>query len=250
MKDLYGNDDIEAIYQAALRVPLAEKIQMALLTIQTYEKTALALSPDGFYVCFSGGKDSIVLADLFKKAGVTYELHTSHTTLDAPQLVQFIKDKYPEAIQHKQPEAMLNYMVSHGKGLPSRLGRWCCSSYKENGGVGYFNAVGVRAPESPRRKGLWRQVMTDTRTKKQILAPILYWTDEDVWEYIKSDNLAYPVLYDAPYNFKRVGCTAVLWAAKTALKNLSYSRNMSRCGKPQQKDSLKSGKLYHARETD
>ena len=46
--DLYGNDDIEAMYQAALAVPLAEKIEMALLMIRTYESMALNLSEDGF----------------------------------------------------------------------------------------------------------------------------------------------------------------------------------------------------------
>ena len=47
--DLYGNDDIEAMYQAALAVPLAEKIEMALLMIRTYESMALNLSEDGFW---------------------------------------------------------------------------------------------------------------------------------------------------------------------------------------------------------
>ena len=68
-KDLFGNDDIEAMYQSALRVPLPDKIEMAILTIQTYEQAALNLSEDGFYVCFSGGKDSIVMAKLFEMAG-------------------------------------------------------------------------------------------------------------------------------------------------------------------------------------
>ena len=60
--DLFGNDDTEAIYQQALAMPLAEKIEIALLTIRNYEQMALKLSDDGFYVCFSGGKDSTVVA--------------------------------------------------------------------------------------------------------------------------------------------------------------------------------------------
>lgn len=226
MPDLWGNMDEEELYQQALAVPLDEKIEMAFDLINIFNNQAQSINNEGWYVNFSGGKDSIVLADIYKQSfkcnqNIKYQLHTSHTTLDAPQMIYFMKKYYPDLIVHSQPESMLNYMVSHGKGLPSRMGRWCCSLYKENGGIGYFNAVGVRAAESARRKGLWRQVMTDTRTKKQLLAPILYWTDEDVWAYIKSNNLPYPELYDEPYSFKRCGCLGCPLGGKNRAKEFA-----------------------------
>ena len=40
-------------------------------------------------VCeYSGGKDSDVLLRLFKMSGIPFEVHNSHTTVDAPQTVR------------------------------------------------------------------------------------------------------------------------------------------------------------------
>jgi len=202
--DLYGNDDIEAMYQAALRVPLAEKVQLAILMVQTYEQMALNLSEDGFYVCFSGGKDSIVMAKLFEMAGVKYKLHTNNVTLDPPELVQFVKQHYPETTWHHVGQNLPAYMAKHGKGLPTRMSRWCCEIYKEQGGAGCFVAIGVRAPESPRRKGLWSPVKQHYKNKTPIMSPILYWTDEDIWTFIRGNEMPYCKLYDE--GFKRLGC--------------------------------------------
>lgn len=39
-------------------------------------------------VCtYSGGKDSDVMLELFKRSGIPFEVHNSHTTADAPQTV-------------------------------------------------------------------------------------------------------------------------------------------------------------------
>lgn len=157
--DLFGNDDTEAMYQQALATPLAEKIEMALLTIRNYEQMALNLSPDGFYVCFSGGKDSIVMAKLFEMAGVKFDLWYNCVTIDPPELVQFIKSDYPQAKWNYPMQGNLPmHMKNKSNGPPTRLARWCCEIYKEQGGTGYFKAIGVRAAESPRRKGLWKTV--------------------------------------------------------------------------------------------
>jgi phosphoadenosine phosphosulfate reductase len=37
-----------------------------------------------------------------------------------------------------------------------------------------------------------------------VLCPILYWTDEDVWQYIEEQKLPYCSLYDE--GFTRLGC--------------------------------------------
>lgn len=202
--DLYGNDDIEAMYQFAIAVPLEEKISRAILMIQTHEQMALNLSAEGYYVCFSGGKDSIVMAKLFEMAGVKYNLNYSNVTIDPPELVRFIKREYPQAIWHNPKKHILRHMVDNYQGLPTRVMRWCCSIYKEQGGNGLFKAVGVRAAESARRKGLWQPIRVIPGQRVPVMSPILYWSDADVWQFIRDNEMKYCSLYDEGYN--RLGC--------------------------------------------
>jgi phosphoadenosine phosphosulfate reductase len=87
--------------------------------------------------------------------------------------------------------------------------RWCCSKYKENGGRGLFKVVGVRIAESPRRARLWREFAM--KLGSLYLAPICYWTDSDVWDFIHGRSLPYCGLYDE--GFKRLGCIGCPFAA-------------------------------------
>ena len=41
--------------------------------------------PEGYYVAFSGGKDSITVLDLVRRSGVKYDAHYSLTTVDPPE---------------------------------------------------------------------------------------------------------------------------------------------------------------------
>ncbi len=211
MKDLYGNIDEEGMYQMALAVPLAEKIESAIALIRSFESQALQLSNDGFYVCFSGGKDSIVLERLFAMSGVKYSNHYNNVTIDPPELVQFIKREYP-AVNWHNPAKNLPMMMADIGMPPTRLARWCCLHYKEQAGQGTFRATGVRCAESPRRKGLWKTVNKDRESDGFILCPIAYWTDADVWNFIRQNEMKYCSLYDE--GFKRLGCIGCPMADK------------------------------------
>ena len=61
-------------------------------------KTASEMSL-GYYgkplVCtYSGGKDSDVMLELFKRAGIPFEVHHSHTSADAPPTVYHIRKMF------------------------------------------------------------------------------------------------------------------------------------------------------------
>lgn len=67
-----------------------DKVEKAIKRIQLYEPE------EGYYLCFSGGKDSCVIKALADMAGVKYDAHYSVSSVDPPELVRFIKDNYPE----------------------------------------------------------------------------------------------------------------------------------------------------------
>ena len=195
MSDLFSIRSESELYQDAIGQPLHIKVDNAV--------GLLKLLGDGAVVCFSGGKDSVVIADLVRRAGINATKVYSVTTIDPPELIYYIRDHHRDAIWNRQPTFMLQYMVDKGKGLPTRLARWCCEKYKENTGTGHVTVIGVRAEESVRRKAIWKQVNA-TRRGGIILAPIVYWTDADVWQYIQENRLPYCRLYDE--GFSRIGC--------------------------------------------
>ena len=62
-----------------------DKVAEAIHILREYE-------PDeGYYVAFSGGKDSLCVYWLTKIAGVKADYHYSFTTVDPPELIKFIR---------------------------------------------------------------------------------------------------------------------------------------------------------------
>lgn len=157
--------------------------------------------PAGYYVAFSGGKDSIVIRDLVLRAVVRHDIHYSLTTMDPPEVVQFIKTFDDVIIEHP-PETMWKLILK--KGMPRRQARWCCEELKERGGSGRLVLTGVRAAESVKRRHRKMVETCYTDTTKTFFHPIIDWTEAEVWEYIKERGLEYCSLYDE--GFKRIGC--------------------------------------------
>jgi len=164
--------------------------------LQQFEPT------EGYYLAFSGGKDSIVLKHLADRSGVKYDAHYSVTTIDPPELIRFIRKEHP-AVKWDRPEkAFLTRLAE--KGFPLRQRRWCCEEYKEKGGSGRVVLTGIRAAESVRR-GKRRMVENCLKdSSKRYLHPLIDWTEFDIWRYIRTNEIPYCVLYDQ--GFKRIGC--------------------------------------------
>lgn len=132
-------------------------------------------------------------------------------------------------------------LIPKEKMPPTRLVRYCCATLKETSTPNRICAVGVRASESTGRKGrdifatrgatkkdayyyyslehskevfeeskeldpIWDcTLIKQMRENKDIIVnPIYEWTDSDIWEYIRENNIKYNPLYNRGY--KRVGC--------------------------------------------
>jgi len=159
--------------------------------------------PEGYYVAFSGGKDSVVILDLVKRSGVKFDAHYNITGIDPPELFYFIRDNFPEVERHR-PETTIWNLIVKKMMPPTRRVRYCCRYLKERGGQDRKVVTGVRWAESARR-GKRRIVEACFRNdRKFYINPIIDWSDEDVWEYIKTRGIAYCSLYDE--GFKRLGC--------------------------------------------
>jgi phosphoadenosine phosphosulfate reductase len=182
--------------------------QQTSLSGSTLEEDAIALlrehePVEGYYLAFSGGKDSIVIHDLTKRAGVKFKAHFHMTTVDPPEVTQFIRDNYPWVLWDRPKKSMFQIIVDHGT-PPTRFRRYCCRELKEIGGRGHTVILGIRGAESARRKN--RKSFEESRIDKGkfFVNPILSWADQDVWGYIRQHGLKYPSLYDNGRT--RIGC--------------------------------------------
>ena len=105
---------------------------------------------DGYYLAFSGGKDSQALYHVAQLAGVKFKGHMSLTSVDPPQVIRFVKRQYPDVELIKPKMSMFAKAVERGV-LPTMNVRWCCADFKESAGAGKVTLIGVRAAESTRR---------------------------------------------------------------------------------------------------
>lgn len=54
--------------------------------------------PEGYYLCFSGGKDSTVIKALAERAGAKFDAHYQFTHIEPPEAQDFIRQHHPDVI--------------------------------------------------------------------------------------------------------------------------------------------------------
>ena len=175
---------------------------IAIERLKTFEDNALAKRPEGYYVAYSGGKDSDVILDLVRRSGVKYTAHHHLTTCDPPEVVWHVKEQSDVII--KRPELTMWQLIRKKKMPPRRNARYCCEVLKEGGGKNSLVVTGIRWGESANRSKR-RMVESCIRDKtKQFLNIIIEWSTSDIWSRIRQKGIKYCSLYDE--GFTRLGC--------------------------------------------
>ena len=191
-----------------MRDDLQKKVDLAIRLIQSAGKMAEKVGQP-LEICYSGGKDSDVILELAKMAGVNYKAIYKNTTIDPPGTIKHCKERGAHMVR---PEKTFFQLMAE-KGYPSRKVRYCCQYLKEYKIYDYA-VVGIRADESVKRKKLYKEpelcrVYSKKEKVRQYL-PILNWTLEDVSEFLKErDVKCAPVYYDEEGVFhpeRRLGC--------------------------------------------
>ena len=139
----------EALERASER--LRKKMLHSVELLQKAEKIALNYDAEnGYYLAFSGGKDSQALFHMTQLAGVKFRGHMNLTSVDPPEVIRFVKKNYSE-VELLKPGKSIFQIAVEKQILPTMRVRWCCAEYKETAGAGKVTLIGIRKTESSRR---------------------------------------------------------------------------------------------------
>lgn len=200
--------------------------QEAITRIVKFGKIAEALGYE-VSVGFSGGKDSQVVYDLCLRSGIPFKAYFNHA-FESSTTLRFIREFYPDVIWRRDYNFgfIENIWRNHNSLLPTSERSYCCKDYKHNPNyVDNASIVGVRRAESVKRKDrkvfearnkttvkhnktLFSEYFTEQCTGVGTsgiiqLKPIVDWSDEEVWDYIRRHGLPVNPQYKET---KRVGC--------------------------------------------
>lgn len=130
---------------------LRKKMLHSVELLQKAEKIALNYDAEnGYYLAFSGGKDSQALFHMTQLAGVRFRGHMNLTSVDPPEVIRFVKKNYPD-VELLKPGKSIFQIAVEKQILPTMRVRWCCDEYKETAGAGKVTLIGIRKAESYRR---------------------------------------------------------------------------------------------------
>lgn len=240
----------EALTRASKRLRI--KIEYSVSLLRKAERLAVTYDKEnGYYLAFSGGKDSQALYHIAELSGVRFKAHMSLTSVDPAEVIRFVKSNYPEA-ELISPNKSIYAVAVDKRILPTRIARWCCEEYKEGTGAGKVTLIGIRHEESnqrakrkeveissykfsgtlegldeyreeQRRKNAKGANITNATEESAVgcisekesllISPIIHWSKRDVWEFLNDVmRVRHCCLYDEGY--ERIGCICCPMSSK------------------------------------
>ncbi|WP_269321896.1 phosphoadenylyl-sulfate reductase [Oceanobacillus salinisoli] len=191
--------------QNRLNYELRDFMEVIKWAYQAYKEKIL-------YSC-SFGAEGIVLIDLISKVNPEAKIVFLDTNLhfkETYSLLDKVKKKYPKLnIKIVEPAFTLEQQAKkYEKKLWEHNPNQCCQIRKiiplekELENVDAWIS-GLRREQSPTRKSM-EYINKDHRFKRVKICPLIHWTWDNVWKYIKLNNLPYNELHD--HNYPSIGC--------------------------------------------
>lgn len=238
-----------------------KKVEIAYERFRWAAKEAERLFDMPIVVKYSGGKDSDVILQLAKESlaplGIEFRVTHNLTTADPPDNVYYIRCVFARLREEgidcriNVPRRSLWRIMRETLVIPSRLTRVCCGELKERKMPDApYIVTGVRWAESASRRNKSGIAMVytasdrSTRVDKggllttddassrrlfeqcqmkgvRVLNPIIDWSDDDVWSYLRDRGIEGNPLYKEGWT--RIGCVGCPLAGKRA-RELAFAR--------------------------
>lgn len=179
--------------------------------------------PQGYFVGFSGGKDSLVTLELTRMAGVRHQAFYTCSSIEPPEIVRFIREHYPE-VTFLYPEESFWSLIKR-KFPPLRTKRWCCDymrKYPSRNIPLRHRIMGLRIEESNKR-GDRPRIDRNLRERTTVYKPLFLWKEWCIWDFIERYEIPYPSLYDEGWD--RVGCVICPFLCSPNMKHVMRNKD-------------------------
>lgn len=161
----------------------------------------------------SFGAEAIVLIDLIQQikpdAHIVF-LDTGLHFTETYEVIKKMKLRFPQLrIELKQPELSLDEQAAkYGSALWKRDPNQCCNIRKviplqETLSAKQAWISGLRREQSPTRAHT-EFINKDEKFQNIKICPLIHWSSQEVWAYIRERDLPYNTLHD--YQFPSIGC--------------------------------------------
>ncbi|CAM4482562.1 phosphoadenylyl-sulfate reductase [Paenibacillus tarimensis] len=174
-------------------------------------KYAVETFPNITFACSFGAED-VVLVDMLQKISpktdifyLNTDFHFAETYETRDRLEQHYNMKFVEVKPEITPEEQA---AQHGPELWKSDPNACCNIRKVTPLTQILSKyeawiTGIRRDQAPTRANA-KKIEYDTKFGLVKFNPIASWTSDDVWNYIRSNNVIYNPLHDN--NYPSIGC--------------------------------------------